>query len=480
MVTPVQQSAVDYIKGKLDSSGWFNTTTHAEMNDVRSKLASLNATDADAVIDELQRQGQLDKLAGEAVDGDWFGNGGYSADERRDLFTDLAGKLDGQSLAAVSNAFAKTNDGAGGHSRVGELADAVASHASNATKVDYVAALAGKTTDRPNWSESHVFSTTSHTGDVEAAAVAKVLTSMKGSSFVEEGFAKLNSDQLRAVMQSTIHEDMNSSMGAPNVTWKADDFTKLMDAAASGTDNDLKARIFDAGADTLRHVRETSGFAGQPVILGKDETMKTMADGLSKIIDSDTTGVMRELAYNRETMDGSDLATYSRALMESGQEKKLGEIMGKLQFGNNMNEDPAKRLDEVTQIPVANGTPQERRENAGALGYFVGSAYAGAQSWSSDVKKQQEVMTAVLKSALTVVDKAKIGGDLGGTAASVAKEWVMFAVRGAIQDPGTSPAQQIERGALPINPQTNELGVGDNVRNAFNTSLSIVQRTAQP
>ncbi|MCX8474244.1 MAG: hypothetical protein MT490_00475 [Sphingomonas sp.] len=479
MVTPVQQGAVDYIKGKLDDSGMFNTVTHGEMNDVKAKLQSLSATDADAVIDELQRQGQLDKLAGQSVDGSWFGNGGYSADERRDLFNDLAGKLDGQSLAAVSKAFAKTDDGADGYRRVTELADAVSAHASNYQKTQYVEAMKDQVTEGKNWTESHVFSTTSHKSDPEAAAVGKVLSSLKGSVYAADAFKALNSEQLRAVMQSSIDETMTSSMGAPSVGWHPEGFGKLMDSAATISDPDLKAKIFDAGADTLRDVRNTSGFAGQPVIVGKDETMKTMAEGLTKIIDSDTTGVIRELAYNKETIDGSDMATYSRALMESGQEKKLGEIMAKLQFGNGLNENPAARLDQVTQVPVAAGSPQERRENAGALGYFVGAAYAGAQSWSTDVKKQQEMMTSVLDSALTLVDKAKIG-DAIGTAASVAKEWTHYAVRWALEDPGVAPAQRLERAALPINPQTNELGVGDDIRNAFNTALSTVQRDAKP
>ncbi|MBO9623407.1 MAG: hypothetical protein J7500_11920 [Sphingomonas sp.] len=483
MVSPVQQAAVDYIKGKLDSSGWFNTTSHGEMNDIRSKLQGLSASDADAVIDELQRQGQLDKFASEAVDGDWFGNGGYSADERRDLFTDLAQKLDGQSLAAVSDAFARTDDGTDGFNRVGELADAVATHASSYDKVQYVEAMKAKVTGGKDWIESHVFSTESHKADPEAAAVGKVLTSLKGSAYAGDAFKTLSPDQLRAVMSASIDETMTSGMGSPSVSWNAEKFTGLMDAAASISDPDIKARIFDAGADTLRGVRETSGFMGQPVISGKDETMKTIADSLTKILDSDTTGVVRELAYNSETLDGSDLATYSRALMEGGEEKKLGEIMAKLQLGNGLNENPAARLDQVSQVKVANGGSQDRRENAGALGYFVGATYAGAQSWSTDVKKQQELMTSVLDSTLTLVDKAKIGGPAAtavGTTASVAKEWTHYAIRWALEDHGLAPAQRLERAALPVDPSTQELAVGDDIRNAFNTTLSTVQRTAQP
>jgi len=168
-------------------------------------------------------------------------------------------------------------------------------------------------------------------------------------------------------------------------------------------------------------------------------------------------------------------------MLESGQQDKLGEQMAKLQLGNGLNENAVARLDQSITVPGSNG--QTRRENAGALGYFVGSVYSAAASISKDVKQQQEEVTAVLKSVLTIVDKAKVGGPAAaavGTTASVAKEWVQFAVRGAIQDPGSSAATQLEHGALPINSATGELGVGDNVTNAFNTSLDRVQRLAKP
>jgi hypothetical protein len=168
-------------------------------------------------------------------------------------------------------------------------------------------------------------------------------------------------------------------------------------------------------------------------------------------------------------------------MLNSGQEAKLGEQMARLQFGNNLNENAVGRLDQAVAVPGSNG--QQRRENAGALGYFVGSVYSAAASISKDVKAQQEMTTAVLKSALTVIDKAKVGGPAAaavGTTASVAKEWVQFAVRAAIQDPGNSAATQLERAALPINSATGEIGVGDNITNAFNTTLSRVQRLGEP
>lgn len=485
MVTPVQQSAVNDITRKLDTSGWFNTVTHGEMNDVAARLKGLNAADADAVIDELARTGQLDRLAKEGVDGSWFGNGGWSASERRAVFADLSGKLDGSSLARLSNAFAATDPkGADGHGYVTELGAAVASHASASVKVDYVAALASRTTDRPSYSNIGLGVSISHDSDAEAAAIGTVIGSLRGGQ-AEAAFRVLDPQQTRAVLRAGIDATLTSTaMGgtaANTLTWNTSGARGVLDAAATIGDADLKARLFDAGADTLRSVRDTNSIFGGLTVMGKDKALDDLTGGLTRVLDSDVTGVTRELAYNQETADGSDMAAYAKQMLNSGQAAHLGEQMAKLQLGNRLNENAVARLDIAVGVSGSNG--QQRRENAGALGYFVGSVYSATASISKDVRQQQEMVTAVLKSALTVVDKAKVGGPAAlavGTTASVAKEWVQFAVRAAIADPGSGAATRLERAALPVNGRTGELGVGDNVSNAFNTTLSRVQRLANP
>ncbi|MEG3175331.1 hypothetical protein U1872_03755 [Sphingomonas sp. RB3P16] len=485
MVTPVQQSAVNDIRAKLDSSGVFNTVTHDEVNDIAARLKGLSATDTDAVIDELSRTGQLDTLAREGTDGSWFGNGGWSASERKDVFNDLAAKLDGTSLARVSNALASTDaNGADGHARVGEFASAIASHASAAAKVDYIRAEASRTTDSTGYSSAGFGGSVSHDSDAEAAGVATVLGSLRGAQ-AEAGFRALDPAQTRAVMRAGVDATLNStasSAGSANsLSWDTAGLRGVLGAASSIGNADLKARLFDAGVDTMRSVRDSNSVFGGLTVVGKDAALSEITSGLTKLIDSDTSGVVRELAYNQETADGSDLAAYAKQLLNSGQTDTLGRQMARLQLGNGLNENAVGRLDVVTTVPGSNG--QERRENAGALGYFVGSTYSATASISKDVKAQQEMVTAVLKSALTVVDKAKVGGPAAlavGTTASVAKEWVQFAVRAAIQDPGSSAATQLERAALPTNPATAELGVGDDIANAFNTTLSRVQRLANP
>jgi len=231
----------------------------------------------------------------------------------------------------------------------------------------------------------------------------------------------------------------------------------------------------------MREVRDTNNVFGGLTVLGKDDAMRQMANGLTAIIDSDTTGVMDELTFNQSTMDGSSFAAYAKEMLNQNREGELGQQMGRLQVGNDSSENPVERLNAVETVP---GTTQERRANAGALGYFVGGVYAATQARSQDVAEQRETVTAILKSALTVVDKvASLGGPTGRViagGAAVGKEWMQIAVKNAIADEGSAAGIRLERAALPVNAQTGELGVGDNVASAFEDRLASVTRTAQP
>ena len=479
MTDPVGD-AVNTIHDKLDTSGWFNTVSNDETHDVVNTLTALPADQADQVVDRLAQSGDLDRVAHEVMDGDWFGNGGLSGDERRAFFADMAGKLDGDSLAALSDAFAGADNG--GFDPVTELGQAVATHGSSQAKVDYIAAMKGSVDDATQAHYGLGYSS-SQMQDAEATAVGDVLGSLRGS-YAQLGFEAIG-DKLPDVLTSATDGQLMtiaSQAGASNsISWNADSFEAIMGAAASTYDPDLKAQVFDAGVQTLRAVRDTDSVLGGLTVVGKDETLRQMTDGLTAIIDSDTTGVMGELTYNQQTMDGSSFAAYAKEKLNQGREQELGQQMGRLQVGNYATENP---VDYLNQVETVAGTDQERRANAGALGYFVGGVYAATTARSADVAEQRETVTAILKSALTVVDKvASLGGPTGRVVAggaAVGKEWMQIAVKNAIADEGAAAGIRLERGALPVNGQTGELGVGDAVASAFEDRLASVTRTAQP
>lgn len=474
-LTSVQQSAYSDIQGKLDSSGFFNTVTHDEMNDIAATLKGLSAADADAVIDEMARNGDLQRLASEANDGTPFSKG-YSTDERRDLFADLAGKLDGQSLAAVRDAFVSATKGEDELSYVKDLGEAIAAHGSSQAKVDFVRALSSKVSDGDGIDSTSIGSSSTHQVDADAVAVGSVLSSLRGY-YAQQGFAALDDKGMRAVMNSALDRTDRTSVnimspaggGTVTSSFDAGAADGILRAAATSGDADLKARMFDAAGVALKSVRDTAHVGPGFVSLGRDDALKSVSDGMTALIDSDTTGVVRELAYNQNTDEGTSLAVYSAAMIERGQEAKLGQQMAKLQLGNALNEDPIARLDQVTTV---NG--QDRRENAGALGYFVGGVYAGAAAHSSSVQKQQETAGIILNSALTVVGTAPGAG----LASSLAGQVTGPAIKAALEDPKLTAAQKLEDAALPV--RNGEQAVGDNVFSAFEDRLTTVQRRADP
>jgi hypothetical protein len=469
-LSTVQQSAYNDIQARLHE-GFFHDVNEADLNAVRSRLSGLNATDTDAVIDAMADHGLLDRLAAESNDGEFAGLGqdGFSVDERQSLFADLAQKLDGDSLATVSNAFAKAETGEDDFRVVTEFADAVATHASSPAKVDYIEALADETGGKGI--DSGVLTRTSHKVDSEAGAIATVLGSLRGS-YAEQGFGALEPSQLQAVLATGIDQrtTISSLGGATSISTSFDSarFEGVMRAAASMGDADLKAQVFAAGAEPLRTVRDAQTILTPS--FGDDEAMQGMASAMGAMLDSDTTGVMRELSVNTATMDGSALATYAQVMIASGQTEKLADHMARLQFGNGLNENAVDRLD----IAVPRGA-QQARENAGALGYFVGAVYKGAEAHSADVKEQQEIVTNLLG---FVADKIPVGGGLSASDLTLGQDLIGAAVEAAIADPGAEPAQRLESAALPQ--RDGELAVGDGVTSAFTTTVTRVERLAEP
>lgn len=481
MPDPVQDAAAT-IDSKMDT-GFLNPVTNGEIKNVVQEITDLPAQQADELVDQLASDGTLDRVANEIMDGSILGLGGLSKDERQAFFADMAGKLDGDSLGRLSDSFAQTDEDSGGFDPVTEIGSAVATHASPQTKVDYIASIQSGI-ETGNRSDFGIGYSSSSSTDAEAVAAGEVLGSLRGT-YAEDAFNTLGND-LPAVLASSIDERLMtvaSSAGASNtVTWNADNYEAIMGAAASMSDADLKAQVFDAGVEMLRQVRDTNNVIGGLTVMGKDDTLAQITDGLTAIIDSDTTGVMRELTLNATTRDGSDFAAYAKEMLNQGREDVLGEQMGRLQVGNDGTENAVERLYESEDVPY---TDQDRLPNAASLGYFVGSVHAAVTSIDADVAHQQEVTTAILKSALTVVDKASgLGGPTTGltvgTSAAVAKEWMQVAVSGAIENEHADAGARLESAALPVDSRTGETGVGSDVISAFEDTLATVTRLARP
>ena len=121
-----------------------------------------------------------------------------------------------------------------------------------------------------------------------------------------------------------------------------------------------------------------------------------------------------------------------------------------------------------------------QRENPEALFEGDNDRAAYVRQMFGEISHRYDLVNRVM----TVVDKvASLGGPTGRVVAggaAVGKEWMQIAVKNAIADEGAAAGIRLERGALPVNDQTGELGVGDAVASAFEDRLASVTRTAQP
>jgi hypothetical protein len=468
-LTSTQESAYNSIQSRLEE-GFLNDVNEADLSSIRETLQGLSATDADAVIDEMARNGELQRLADESNDSEFLGMGqdGFSADDQRALFADLAGKLDGDSLAKIHDAYVQAESGQTEFDRVTELADAIATHGTSTSKLDYINAIKEGAGDGSIDSVNIAGGSSSYNVDGEAAAIGTVLGSLRGS-YAAEGFEALSSEQLDAVLRTGIGETVNYGHASVSSSYDVGRFQDVMAAAASTSDPSLKADVFAAGAEHLRTIRDADTF---PAISLNEDELRGASESMANLIDSDTTGIVTELAYDGTTRDGSAMSAYTQVMIETGQTERLSDQMLDLQFGNDRNENAVDRLDEVTTL--SNG--QERRENAGALGYFVGSVYAGAKAHSSNVEDQQKVISGFLNFA---VGKIPSVGGVSASDAMLGQDLISKAVEAAIDNPGMDPAQRLEMAALPLD-ANNDLAVGDAIFSAFEDTLSTVERLAKP
>lgn len=495
---PPSKGAIDTVHKSLES-GFLNPITNGDVKTAVGALTGLDAANTKAAISALAQDGTLDKLAAEINDGKSFGLGGLSADEKRSFFAEMAKDLGGAELKSLSDAFAKAGGDYHGKADVQDLGKAIATHATAQAKLDYVKAQAGSTLDHAADTTSPfnlMGSTrvTSH-GDAEAAAVGEVLASLKGNPAVaEQAFKALSPEQLRGVLDASIDRvEIDSTTvsisggggGASHTnstSLDASTFKGVLEAGAQSTDADFKARLFAEGSAVLK------GVPDQNLLLGvnsfdREAATKAMAEGLTTVLKSDVSGVMRELSFNAETRDGTAFATYAKQMLNDKQTEPLADMMQQLQVGGAKNEDPINRFEATAQVTLPNGTKVDRYENAAALGHYVGGVQAAAASITTDRKEQAELLTAVLKSGLTIVDKAGIGGKGVGAAAAVAKEWVTIGTNAAlkaIQDDPSAAGKALDLAAVPTDPKTGEEAVGSNSKSAYNTALDTVVRQAKP
>jgi hypothetical protein len=259
-----------------------NPITHDDVLNAVRAIAALPPKDARALMAELESNGKLKTLVNEAMDGKSFGLGGLSAGQRQTFFVAMANSLDGPSLARLGMSFDAADRGFDGFNAAQDMAKAVATHGSAATKLDYIAGLATKSTDQGSVSSAGIGGSVSINADAEASAIGTVLASMRGAN-ADKGFSSLSKTQLEAVILSSVNSTVSVSGGGMVMTgasvtasWNAKDFVGIMKAAQSVTNPATRTAIMEAAVGQYMNVMTAKNSLGYTVI-GQPQTLNIMA-----------------------------------------------------------------------------------------------------------------------------------------------------------------------------------------------------------
>ena len=386
-------AAVKLIHEKLDESGWFNDVTHSELEDIERTINDLSPGEATAVFNKLS-DADLKKWADELDSNGWFGTGGFDGGEKQGLFQMLAGKLDGQNLARFAAALS-------GEDNLRKFGEAVAGRGSDAAKEGFVRAAAAKAESDP----------------ATALAVAETIASMKNNpAALERTLGALTQTQIDKIVEAATQKHQytstNWSLGGPpsattTITYNAAPLGRMLDAVASVGDPKLKARFFEPAARQLKEIEEAGSVIESigGINYFKGESVSQIRNGLTNILNSDTTGVVGALETMPDSYTGKGLTAYLKSMLASGQEKQVGEFVTRMLLGNDLKGNAVERF--RAQTPGTSG--DSLYDNAENLGYFLGAVRSAAKQISDDMGKQADFVKNIFGAVLGAVGAAGTG-----------------------------------------------------------------------
>ncbi|WP_184717834.1 hypothetical protein [Caulobacter sp.] len=378
-------TAVSQVQDLTREDGLLGTSRNANMQSVADTIGDLSPAELDATVSKLS-DADLKGLAEDINAGGVLGAQGLTADEKHDVFNDLAAGLSGAQLGRVSEAFNSRED-------VAALAEAVATFATPEAKVGYVEAMASRTTDGLKGEvERSMFGlagSVTYKSDAEALAVGTVLGSLQGVHF-DTAVSSLSKAELGAVMKSSAELTTNQSpTGAMASHYDVGTLTGILNAAATSQNASVKASVFAQGGTMLGEIAN-AGSAFSVNSTAAAEAAK-VRDSLQGLLDTDVTGVVRQL----ETADryGGAMTSFLTETLKQGKpgEAVVGGYVAKLQTGNALNENPITRLE--TQVGGYH-------RNAQDLGYFAGAAQAAVDKATASEKAKAEMVGGIFKSAV--------------------------------------------------------------------------------
>jgi Bacterial toxin 44 len=266
------------IRHDLGGTGWFGATTSGDINNADHQIEGLNAQDANAVVAKMS-DGDLKSWADNA--NSWTPWDGVSDGDKRDLLNNLAGKLDGQQLVRVSNAFG-----------VNDVTNAVISHGSAETRAQYVQALAGQINADPQIHAGLGSSTTTYGNDAAQSAV-KVLASLSNNQGAfDQAVKSLNdagklNDVLKVAAGRSDANVYTGGLSLPDVGYDPSQLNRIINTASTSTDINVRTDVFKAAMPQLGDMQQNSNSLVTGIDTSADGAASSTAKAMSQLLTPD-------------------------------------------------------------------------------------------------------------------------------------------------------------------------------------------------
>lgn len=419
----IDQAKVDEgvktIQNRLDEEYIWSDVSHGDLEDIQNVFADLNPAEANAVFERLSDK-NLNKLT-EELNGQI---GGFSSDEKKSLFNELAGKLNINNQNRLDSTLQKYGLVGDSEALTNSITTFLVAKGSPQTKVDFVKNMAGIIEGN----------------HAKGIAVAKVIASLKNNSTgLNEALKGLNENQLKSLMESASVEIFDSSsvlgVGGPSVPhtaiyYDAKVLNQMLNAVSTSNDPRLKADVFNAAGEQLKTIEESSNYIGRTVT-GTNTAAAQIHDGLTQIIDSDTTGIVK---YLQNQDKGVGLASYLQSMIGSSNQDDRSQIrtqITSLLRGNNSSQNQIEYFEQRVLTPQGRNKMdaynkaaalatskhiafKERRplvedlgmayfQNANSIGFYAGAINAASKNIVTDRAKQVDLIKSIFG---TTVDKA--------------------------------------------------------------------------
>lgn len=418
------EDAVENIKDKLNES-FLGDVSHGDLESIQNTFEGLNSEEANEVFRQLSDD-DLKKWADE-LDG---ALGSFDTEEKKTLFDDLAGKLDGQQLARLTNAL-------GDDENIQSLSDSVANNASDATIADLI-----------NRNQGAV-----ENSEGRAVAVAELIAGLGDNpQMLESALQDFSQTQLSAVIEAASQEEIHSTAspygGSVYTTFDPAPLVDMLDAVSRTGNAELKANVFQAASLELKRIEEAGGLLNP--VAGQDDAAGDVRAALTGLLASDTTGIMTELEHNFRNGDG--VTAYAKSMLNAGETAELGNIIARLSKGNGLTGDPLTRFG--AQVPGTDGNPHY--QNAQVLGYFAGALFSGAEQITSDRSEQADMLKNVFG---TIAGATGAANPAAGVASSILNgltQAIVTEVTDGLNQGTMDMAEALEQLLFPRNTQTGD------------------------